>query len=278
VPQSIVRWRALATTGRDDGDHGRVDEPCHRGSGPRRERHPVLIHISTYNKSEPRFPWGSFFLSRLESVSCRCGPVARAETPQPVPSDVGKLWTGRAGASILRMGDGARPKPPFRADGSYADPRGGFFMVDNIRAITLNANQRRHFAVLFARLEDTIRRVERWLDAADEGAVLSLSDDDVAEPLRRDARVVLRSMKDRIAALALHLELSPRRQSKRRAIAAALTSEAIRLEDSVSQQLRGYGPVDESVAQQLDPILMDMARMLATLASAFNHDRRSERE
>jgi hypothetical protein len=55
--------------------------------------------------------------------------------------------------------------------------------------------------------------------------------------------------------------------SRRRTISAILTAEAVRFEDSLASQMRGYGSVDSSVVQHLDPRLEDIARTLKVLAS-----------
>lgn len=139
--------------------------------------------------------------------------------------------------------------------------------------IVLNTNQRRHFEVLFARLEDSITRIQGLLDRGGPGdhRILSLLDDDVPEGFGTTASDVLGQIRAQIAELTATLDLKPRRMSRRRAIAAALTSEAIRLEDSLSPQLRGYGALDPSVAQHLDPVLAEMASTLTRLASHLRH-------
>ena len=55
----------------------------------------------------------------------------------------------------------------------------------------------------------------------------------------------------------------------------AIILKAIRLEDSLSSQLRGYGEVDPMVERYLDPALKEMARVLNTLASALEHSSHS---
>jgi hypothetical protein len=74
------------------------------------------------------------------------------------------------------------------------------------------------------------------------------------------------------------LDLRPRRVSLRRTTAAILTAEAVRFEDSFASQMRGYGPVDSSVMQHLDPRLEDIARILNMLATSLKatHTRSTE--
>ena len=51
-----------------------------------------------------------------------------------------------------------------------------------------------------------------------------------------------------------------------------LSAEAIRIEDSLSKQLRGYGEVHGSVVQHLDPILEEMSRTLNALAASLRRN------
>ena len=71
------------------------------------------------------------------------------------------------------------------------------------------------------------------------------------------------------------LDLRPRKLSRARSVAATLSREAIRIEDSLSSKLRGYGAVHPSVAEHLDPALAQMAKTLSALASALQHHSRS---
>ena len=64
---------------------------------------------------------------------------------------------------------------------------------------------------------------------------------------------------------------SARVSSRRRTTTASLNAEAVRLEDSLSPQLQGYGAVDPSVPLQLDPMLVDMASELNGLVAMNAH-------
>jgi hypothetical protein len=136
-------------------------------------------------------------------------------------------------------------------------------------SIVLNANQRRHFEVLFARLEDALVRVETLLGPATGPApVLSIIDNDLANSFRDYATPILDELRAQVAQLATVLALQPRRLSRSRVIAVTLNSEAIRVQESVSSHLRGYGDVHPSVTQHLDPILTNIAQTLNALATA----------
>ena len=136
--------------------------------------------------------------------------------------------------------------------------------------IVLNANQRRHFEVLFARLEDALARVETLLATEPrERNRLSLIRDDLPPAFLENAPRVLSDLRSRIVQLATHLDLQPQTLSRSRAIAATLGAESIRLQESLSAHLHGYGPVHESVVEHLDPVLKRMARTIADLANTL---------
>lgn len=152
-------------------------------------------------------------------------------------------------------------------------------MSDGLPAIVLNANQRRHFEVLFARLEDSLTRIDLLL-GPETGRQPSLSVDehDIPDAFRGRATPVLAELRARIIQFATALELRPRKVSRARSIAATLSAEAIRIEDSLSSQLRGYGEVHPTVARHLDPALKEMAQMLTALASGLEHHSQSTRQ
>ena len=54
-------------------------------------------------------------------------------------------------------------------------------------------------------------------------------------------------------------------------------AEAIRLEDSLSSQLQGYGVVHQSVPARLDPVIQAMAHTLNQLAATLHHQSRAMR-
>jgi hypothetical protein len=140
---------------------------------------------------------------------------------------------------------------------------------DQTPPVTLNQNQRRHFEVLFARLEDSMAKIERLLFRPDPAGRLSAVEDDVSPAFRAIAAAELPLIRAEIERLVTTLALKPRAVSLRRTIGATLTTEAIRLEDSFSSHLRGYGSVDESVANTLDPALDALAASLRALSASL---------
>jgi len=146
-------------------------------------------------------------------------------------------------------------------------------MSGPVPPIILNAHQRRHFEVLFGRLEESLTRIERLLATTDSqrSNTLSIDAQDIPDSYRSYAAPILAALRKRIATLTSALALAPHPVSRARAVAATLTAESIRIEDSMSSQLRGYGVVDPSVVNHLDPALMDIAGTLRTLASTLSH-------
>jgi hypothetical protein len=152
-------------------------------------------------------------------------------------------------------------------------------MSDNPSAIRLNANQRRHYEVLFARLEESLAKVESLI--VDHGLAehtLSVTVDDIPPAFRITAPPLIDQLRREIEQLSGTLGLRPGRVSRRRTISAILIAEAVRFEDSLASQMRGYGLVDSSVIQHLDPRLEYIARTLNVLASSLKvtHTRSTE--
>jgi hypothetical protein len=152
-------------------------------------------------------------------------------------------------------------------------------MSDIPYTIRLNANQRRHFEVLLARLEESLSRIESLM--VDHGLpeqLMSVTEDDLPAAFRKTAPPVIDQLRREIEQLSIILDLRPRRVSRRRTVSAILTAEAVRFEDSLASQMRGYGAVDSSVVQYLDPRLEHIARTLNALASSLKatHTRSNE--
>jgi hypothetical protein len=142
-------------------------------------------------------------------------------------------------------------------------------VADQLPTIKLNANQRRHFEVLLARLEDSLTKIERLLDDAQVSQSLTTVDDDVPPDFRSGARAELPRIRSQVDALVAALALQPRTVSLRRLIGATLTTETVRIEDSFSTHLRGYGQLDPSVAEHVDPALDRLVGALQRLAASL---------
>ena len=149
-------------------------------------------------------------------------------------------------------------------------------MSDNESAIRLNANQRRHYEVLFSRLEESLSRIESLtVDHEWPQVTLTITENDLTPAFRTTAPRQLDQLRREIVQLSSILGLQPRRVSRRRIISAILTAEAVRFEDSLASHMRGYGAVHSSVAQQLDPRLEDIARTLSAMASTLKTPNKS---
>ena len=141
-------------------------------------------------------------------------------------------------------------------------------MDEPLVGIQLNDNQRRHFEVLLSRLEDSLATIETLL-AAPRPRHLTQVAADVSPAFRALAASEIPALRREVERIALALNLRPNIVSLRRIIGAALTTDAVRVEDSLSSQMRGYGAVDPTVAERLDPALLRLAQSLEVLASAL---------
>jgi len=134
-------------------------------------------------------------------------------------------------------------------------------------AVVLNEHQRRHFEVLFAGLEQALNEIDELLrePVARQRHLTQYRDD-----LPANAAVVVvphvALIRRALEALTKELGLKPRTVSRRQSIRALLTAQAIRIEESYAGHLRGYGSVDASVAQHLDPALASIRESLVTIS------------
>ena len=141
-------------------------------------------------------------------------------------------------------------------------------MDDSIDSIALNDNQRRHFEVLLSRLEDSLGMIESIL-AAPRQRHLSRVEDDVPPGFRTAAASEIPAIQHQIRRLAVAMNLRPSVVSLRRIIGAVLTTDVVRIEDSLSSGLRGYGAVDATLPERLDPALLRLAGSLDRLSAAL---------
>lgn len=140
----------------------------------------------------------------------------------------------------------------------------------------LNENQRRHFSVLLVSLDEALARIQQ-LTRKDRESWGPLTDytDDLPPDFRERTDPLIADLRERILRLAALLGTDPRRMSRARSVRAMVTSATIRLEDSRARGLRGYGAVDPSVHEQLDPVLDDLMarfRAISRLAAGTTND------
>lgn len=145
-------------------------------------------------------------------------------------------------------------------------------MTSEQHPLPLNENQRRHFAVILASLENTLLEIVALAgdDAADTRRLTNLAHD-----LPRDYLARVRPAIDEITAqmeqLSRAIGLAPHPESKARAIAAMLTSQLNQFQDSSARTLKRYGKVDPKLAGELDPVLLSIEQRLGELKAALKN-------
>jgi hypothetical protein len=108
-------------------------------------------------------------------------------------------------------------------------------------------------------LDEALARIEQ-LTAPGRHAwgPLTEYEDDLPPRFQAGIGPLVADLRERVLQLAAQLGTDARRMSRARSVRAMVTSATIRLEDSRARGLRGYGTVDPSVHEQLDPVLDDL--------------------
>ena len=123
----------------------------------------------------------------------------------------------------------------------------------------LNGPQRNHFAALLAMMEECIAEIEMLSAAHGSDAAartrLTLLEDDLPAGFVENVEPVLAQLRVDLRALSTRLGLETRRMSRAHSIQALASSEIVRIEDSYSPTLHGYGAVHEDAAKVIDPAL-----------------------
>lgn len=170
-------------------------------------------------------------------------------------------------------GDGVRRQPPeLPADDSYGTfTQGSFLLPADPERSLLNEHQRRHFEVVLAMLQDVLAEVEQLASPVFHGTgALTLYQADLPEDFAAAIHPFLSAVRQRIGHLAAALGVRPRLMSRAQAIRALLTAEMVRLEDSTTKQLRGYGAVDPRFADEVEPVLREMRDVLASVIALLD--------
>jgi|SRR6185312_1664658 len=146
--------------------------------------------------------------------------------------------------------------------------RRSLFLPQNSPDRLLNAHQQRHFEVLLAGLEQALDSIEELAARADRapGGGLTQYAPDLPPGFASAVRPLLTQLRDRIDHLAAALALRGQSRSIAQSIRAILIAEMVRLEDSTSAQLRGYGTVDPRVSNVIEPELEHLHALLASIA------------
>ena len=131
----------------------------------------------------------------------------------------------------------------------------------------LNEHQRRHFEVLLAGLEDSLDAIEDLVARTGhvEPAGLTRYESDLPPGFVGAIRPVLTELRAQTTRLATELQLRGQTRSVARSIRAILVAEMVRLEDSTSAQLRGYGTVEPRVKDVIEPQLDALHSLLASM-------------
>ena len=140
-------------------------------------------------------------------------------------------------------------------------------------ALVLTESQRRHFEVVLAKLEETldeIDRLSRPTTHASPSPRLKVFADDLPPDFTSRSAMASRAARERIADLAAELGLAPQRTSPFRTVRALLHGEIVRLQDSVSPALKGYGTLDPRAPAVIDPALRELIAHLATMLRALD--------
>ena len=124
-------------------------------------------------------------------------------------------------------------------------------MADNQQdRIRLNDNQRRHYEVLFARLEQSLDQIERATHGEPAASLMSRPIDDLPARFTSESAPIIATVRAVLEEVAASLDLRPREVSRRRTCEALITSEMIGVENGYAKQLRGYGEIDPSVGER----------------------------
>lgn len=139
-------------------------------------------------------------------------------------------------------------------------------MIKNEGPARLNESQRRHYEVLFAKLERSLVQLEAAARDDDAGTVLTVVQSDLPPRFVQEAPTVIDEARRQLATLAQTLSLRPRTESRRRICRALITSDLNGLTDATSARLRGFGAVDPSIATHLDPAIEQLRATVSRLA------------
>jgi len=144
--------------------------------------------------------------------------------------------------------------------------------------VSLTESQRRHFEVVLAKLEGTLDEVDRLArpGAPTQRSSLTLLVDDVPPDFGPRIAAVSNTLRGRIAALAAQLGLAPQPASRSRTVRALLIGETVRLQDSVSRALKGYGALDPRAPAVIDPAIGELIALLGTILRALDTRPNSE--
>ena len=135
----------------------------------------------------------------------------------------------------------------------------------------LNEPQRRRFEVFLELLEESLNEVERIASLPDPVDSVSRIgyEPDIPIDFRDRAAPIIQRLRKKIDSVASALGIPSRPRSRLNAIRAIVTAEIVRVEDTFSDKLGGYGTVSPRAKTEVDPelsrILSDLKALLAEL-------------
>jgi hypothetical protein len=141
------------------------------------------------------------------------------------------------------------------------------------RPIRLTADQRRHLGVLLEQVDDGLLTVQRLAEpGVRELGVRRRDVADLPDAFMQEAPAAIAEVRTKIARLADLLGLEEVGVSRRQQARARLLSMVVHLEDAGSRGLRGYGAVDPSVREHMDPVIEEIRlAVLATWRLLIDH-------
>ncbi len=126
--------------------------------------------------------------------------------------------------------------------------------------LQLSENHRRVISALLRGVERRCEEMADWLDRT--SGLLQRVEDDLRPGEAARLHKLLGQVRAEIARFNDEVPLTPGRESRRRALAALVTTGVTDLAESQSQHLKGYGKMPEETARALDAKL---ARLLVLL-------------
>jgi hypothetical protein len=126
--------------------------------------------------------------------------------------------------------------------------------------LQLGENHRRVVSVLMRRVETVCEGI--LLDLDRKSGLLHNLEDDVAPEQARKLRELAEKLRREVARVESEISLDPAVRSRKRSIAARISSAIIDLEEVGGSGLRGYGAVSRELEQALDE---KFARLTAVL-------------
>ena len=131
--------------------------------------------------------------------------------------------------------------------------------------VVVNHAQRRHFAVLIILLEESLGEIEAVAAGASGQNGLRRSAHDLPADFDHALAVAGSRIRAHVVNLSRLLDLKAETVSDARRVQAQLLANMVRIEDSMSAGIRGYGDVDPSVARTIDPLLLGIHSELRQL-------------